>query len=73
MSQKAISKGKKAKTGVREFASGVQCELRKVDWPAMPVVTRASFIIIIMLIFFTTLVAIYDMGFSKILISLKGI
>lgn len=73
MNQKSISKGKKSKAGIKEFATGVQGELKKVDWPTTPVVTRASFIIIIMLIFFTTLVAIYDMGFSKILISLKGI
>jgi preprotein translocase subunit SecE len=73
MSQKSVNKVAKNTPSIRAFASEVQTELRKVEWPTKQVVIQSSIIIIIMVIFFTSIVAIYDMGFSKLLISLKGL
>ena len=55
------------------FLGDTKAELKKVEWPTKKSVINSSFIILIIMIFFTTFISFVDMGLSKLLLMLKGI
>ena len=55
------------------FVGDTKAELKKVEWPTRSNVINSSFIILIIMVFFTSFISLVDMGFSKLLIMLRGI
>ena len=55
------------------FLGDTKAELKKVEWPTRNNVINSSFIILIIMIFFTTFISFVDIGLSKIFIVLKGL
>ena len=68
---KNIAKKKNEKQG--SFISNSRGELKKVTWPEKDQVTKASFVIIILVIFFSGYVAGVDVSLSGILTKLRGL
>jgi len=52
------------------FWTELKAELIKVSWPGKSMVIKASFLVIVIMILSTTFVAIADMAFSKLFVSL---
>jgi preprotein translocase subunit SecE len=54
------------RTSPREFLREVKGELRKVVWPTREEVRNYSILVLITVVFFTTLVALLDWGFGTL-------
>jgi preprotein translocase subunit SecE len=63
-------KAKEKRTGPREFAHEVRGELRKVVWPTRSETINYSIIVLVTLIFFTTLIFCVDWVFSEFVLRL---
>jgi len=61
---------KEQRTGARQFVKEVRGELRKVVWPTRPETINYSIIVVVTLIFFTTLIFGLDWVFSQAVLRL---
>jgi preprotein translocase subunit SecE len=50
----------KEKVGPRQFLSEVRAELKKVAWPTKKEVTNSTIIVLIAVVFMTSLIFLYD-------------
>jgi preprotein translocase subunit SecE len=60
----------KEKTGPREYFSEVRGELKKVAWPTKKEVTNSTIVVLIAVVFMTTLIFLLDYGSSKFVLFL---
>ena len=60
----------KERVGAAEYLRQVRAELRKVAWPTRAEVVNYSFIVLIALLFLTTLIFVFDYAFGKFVIFL---
>ncbi|NQY73284.1 MAG: preprotein translocase subunit SecE [Candidatus Margulisbacteria bacterium] len=70
MKSKAVEK---SKSSFRGFFSDTKVELKRVSWPDRESVTRASIIIMAIVIASTSFIAVLDMIFSKLFIIFRGV
>jgi preprotein translocase subunit SecE len=61
--------GKKKRTGARQFLKEVRQELRKVDWPSRRELASYTVVVLVTVIFMTTLVYGLDFIFSKLILN----
>ncbi|HLG00528.1 MAG TPA: preprotein translocase subunit SecE [Acidimicrobiia bacterium] len=61
---------KRERTSPREFSREVRAELRKVAWPSRSEVVNSTIIVLIAVIFLTTLIFGYDFAFGKFVLFL---
>jgi preprotein translocase subunit SecE len=64
----AAREGKK-RTGARQFLKEVRQELRKVDWPSRRELASYTVVVLVTVIFMTTLVYGLDFIFSKLILN----
>ncbi len=62
----------KERVGPRQYLSEVRSELRKVNWPSRHEVVNSSIIVLICVVFMTTLIFGYDYASSKFVLFLFG-
>ena len=60
----------KEKTGLRQYFSEVRGELKKVAWPTKKEVTNSTIVVLIAVVFMTTLIFLLDYGSSKFVLFL---
>ena len=60
----------KEKTGPRQYLSEVRGELKKVAWPTKKEVTNSTLVVLIAVVFMTTLIFLLDYGSSKFVLFL---
>jgi preprotein translocase subunit SecE len=60
----------KEKTGPRQYLSEVRAELKKVAWPTKKEVTNSTLVVLIAVVFMTTLIFLLDYGSSKFVLFL---
>ena len=60
----------KEKTGPRQYFSEVKGELKKVAWPTKKEVTNSTLVVLIAVVFMTTLIFLLDYGSSKFVLFL---
>ena len=60
----------KEKTGPRQYLSEVRGELKKVAWPTKKEVTNSTIVVLIAVVFMTTLIFLLDYGSSKFVLFL---
>ena len=63
------SEGKKKRTGARQFLKEVRQELRKVYWPSRRELVSYTVVVLVTVIFMTTLVYGLDLIFSKLMLN----
>jgi preprotein translocase subunit SecE len=63
-------KPKEQRTGARQFVKEVRSELRKVVWPTKSETINYSIIVLVTLIFFTTLIFCIDWVFAEFVLKL---
>ena len=56
------------RTKPREFVGEVKAELRKVAWPTRRETMRLSLIVFVFLVIMTTLIALFDLGISNVVL-----
>jgi len=61
---------KEPRTGVRQFVKEVRAELRKVAWPTRKETVNYSIIVLLTLVFMTTLIFGLDWVFSEVVLRL---
>lgn len=61
---------KKERTGLRQFFSEVRAELKKVAWPNRQEVINSTVVVLIAIVFMTTLIFGYDYLSSKFVLFL---
>ena len=61
---------KREKTGPRQFLSEVRSELKKVAWPTRKEVVNSTIVVLIAVVFMTTLIFGYDYASSKFVLFL---
>jgi preprotein translocase subunit SecE len=66
-------KPKEQRTTARQFVKEVRAELRKVVWPTRSETINYSVIVLVTLIFFTTLIFAIDWVFSELVLRLFDI
>jgi preprotein translocase subunit SecE len=66
-------KPKEQRTTARQFVKEVRAELRKVVWPTRSETINYSLIVLVTLIFFTTLIFAIDWVFSEFVLRLFDI
>jgi preprotein translocase subunit SecE len=59
----------KKRTGARQFLKEVRQELRKVDWPTRRELASYTVVVLVTVIFMTTLVYGLDLIFSKLILN----
>ena len=65
-------KKNKNKQKAKAFFQELKFEIRKIEWPKRDSVIRASFVIILIMVFSTLFVMFSDLIFSKIILILKN-
>ncbi len=60
----------KEKTGPRQYLSEVRGELKKVAWPTKKEVTNSTLVVLIAIVFMTSLIFLFDYGSSKFVLFL---
>jgi preprotein translocase subunit SecE len=61
---------KKERTGIRGYLSEVRAELKKVAWPTRKEVVNSTIVVLIAVVFMTTLIFSYDYLSSKFVLFL---
>jgi preprotein translocase subunit SecE len=64
------AKPKEQRTGTRQFVKEVRAELRKVVWPTKSETINYSIIVLVTLVFFTSLIFCIDWVFSEFVLKL---
>ena len=66
------NKNKMVKGGGSSFVEETKAEVRKITWPNKETVTKASLIVLFIVVFSTTFVAVLDVMFAKIILKLTA-
>jgi preprotein translocase subunit SecE len=61
---------KKERTGPRQYFSEIRAELKKVAWPTRKEVVNSTIVVLIAVVFMTTLIFLYDYASSNFVLSL---
>jgi preprotein translocase subunit SecE len=60
------------RTGSKQFIREVRAELKKVAWPSRPEVVTSTIVVLVAVIFMTTLIFGFDYAFAKGVLFLFG-
>lgn len=63
---------KKTSSNFQGFLIETRKELSRVEWPNRKSVFVSSWVIVVLVVFFTSIVAVFDGAYSKIFIVLRG-
>ncbi len=64
--ERSAPREKAERTPPRQFIREVQAELRKVAWPTKAEVKKYSIVVLTTVVLFTTMIALFDVGFGKL-------
>ena len=67
------TKTKEQRTSPRQFLREVRAELRKVAWPTRAEVINYSVIVAVTVVILTSLIALLDFAFSKVVLDLLNV
>jgi preprotein translocase subunit SecE len=70
--RRAVSAERAKRTPPRQFLKEVRLELKKVNWPTRQEMIAYTFVVLVAVVFLTSLVFAMDLGFSKAVIKIFG-
>ena|SRR5438105_15164599 len=70
--RRAVMSERKVRTPPRQFLKEVRQELKKVAWPSQHELIGYTIVVLVAVVFLTSLVFVMDLGFSKAVIHFFG-